>query len=378
MTEKKNGNGGDKDDPIEAEVVDEVIDSTALAAITKSDIEAQVDIARKYPRSIKRFLSSAIEMATLDETTAKSMIYAVPRAGKKITGPSARLAEVVSIAWTNLRVAARPVVVEQRVVRAQGVCYDSESNVGVSVEVSRSIMGTAGRFSSDMINVTMMAALSIARRNAILAVVPRSYVNQVEARAREAMTGKGTMEEKRKAAGVALKEQGIDSKLALRLVDKPGWSDVDVDDLVFMHGIVTSLKEGELTLSSIMRELEARDATEAATVRPSGLSVDDLKRASGASVNGEDDAKSARASSSTKSASAPAPAPAAAPTSTSKPAPASEPAKTSTKAQGGEQRTLVDDMQPTPLPPEEPLSDADTPSDDVSSEQSEADDLFKS
>ena len=84
---------GDEEEPREVEVVHgDVIGSAALAALNRSEIDIQIQTAKRFPRSISQFKKTALAMATIDEETAGSMFYKVPRSGKTIEGPSVRLA----------------------------------------------------------------------------------------------------------------------------------------------------------------------------------------------------------------------------------------------------------------------------------------------
>src|SRR5690606_17376874 len=92
-------------DVLEGEVVEEgtgelqVVSGGALSELTRAEIDMQIATAKRYPRSLTQFKESAMEMACLDEETAASMFYVLPRDGKKIEGPSVRLAEVVGSAF---------------------------------------------------------------------------------------------------------------------------------------------------------------------------------------------------------------------------------------------------------------------------------------
>src|SRR5690348_6841125 len=70
--------------------------SVALSAVDRASIDMQIATAKQYPRSITAALREATELATLDEETAKTMLYALKRGGKVIPGPSVRLAEILA------------------------------------------------------------------------------------------------------------------------------------------------------------------------------------------------------------------------------------------------------------------------------------------
>src|SRR5688500_14733606 len=79
----------------------------ALAALNRSEIDMQISTAKKYPRSVTRFKRDVESLACLDEETAATMFYSLPRGGKNIIGPSVRFAEVVASSWGNIRSGAR-------------------------------------------------------------------------------------------------------------------------------------------------------------------------------------------------------------------------------------------------------------------------------
>ena len=154
-----------------------------LGTVISSEVEAQLVAAHRFPRRITLFAERAEAMACLNEDIADACMYALPRAGKTIEGPSARFAEIMATCWGNLRAEARPLEVRDRDVLVRGTCWDLESNVAIAFEVTRRITNREGkRFDDDMIAVTTNAAGSIALRNAILKVVPKAYWDPITRR----------------------------------------------------------------------------------------------------------------------------------------------------------------------------------------------------
>ena len=247
------------------EIVDdeavEVTDSTAITALNKSEIDTQIATAKKWPRSLKQFKQQALEMATLDEETAASMFYVLPRAGKKIEGPSIRMAEVVGSCFGNLRYGARIVEVGDRFITAQGACHDLEKNIAITYEVRRRITNKQGRrFNDDMIQTTGNAAMSIALREAIFRVVPRSLFKTIVDEAKLCSVGKAvSMTERRHKAFDWFKKAGATEKQILEFLGRAGIDEVTIDDLITLRGLVTSIKDGEATIEDILNaESEAQ------------------------------------------------------------------------------------------------------------------------
>lgn len=260
--------------------VPEVINVSAMSAQAKGEIEAQIDVARKYPRSIKRFLDDAISMVTLTPEVAQSCIYALPRAGKTLKGPSIRMAEIVASAWGNLHCAARPFEVGETDVTAQAVVIDLQRNVKISIEAKRRITSKDGkRYNDDMILMTEAAAQSIALRNAILRVVPRAFTEQVYEAALKVATGDAkTLVERRDGAMAALAKMGATQVRVLAALKKPSVEDIDVSDLETLFGYFNAIKHGEAAVDEVFPE-PAKPAADLPTTGAGGRMTLDVKAA---------------------------------------------------------------------------------------------------
>jgi hypothetical protein len=234
---------------IEATELVPVSGAAALEAVDRAAIDVQISTAKAYPRSVESFRREALELATLDEETAASCFYAIPRAGKTVEGPSVRLAEIAAYSWGNIRVDARIQAVEEDRVVAVGTAFDAERNSGSRVEIPRSILDRNGkRYKADMINVTCRAAIAIARREAILAVIPRAYVNPIYHAARKASLGEGgTMEQKRQKALAWFAKLGVSEERVYHALQIKGLADLGEDELITLRGIMTAIRDGETT-----------------------------------------------------------------------------------------------------------------------------------
>lgn len=226
------------------------VSSGAVGAIVKSEVEAQLDAAHKYPRSVSRFLKEATTLATLTVDVAESCIYSIPRDGKLIAGPSVRLAEICMSAYGNLHAGARVVDAGEKAVTAQGVAWDLEKNLRVTLEVDRKIVGKSGRrFSEDMINVTGAAAASIALRNAVFRVIPRSYVNSIYEHVKRVAVGDAkTLDQRRSAVLDRLQKIGVPQDRVLAKLEKRGVEEIGLEDLEILIGLGTSIKNNEASI----------------------------------------------------------------------------------------------------------------------------------
>lgn len=244
--------------------------SSSLEALNRSEIDMQITTAKRYPRSIKAFKQQAMEMATLDEETAGSMFYVLPRGGKKIEGPSVRLAEVVGSCYGNLRYGSRIVSVDDKFITAQGACHDLEKNIAINYEVKRRITNKSGqRFNDDMIQTTGNAACAIALREAIFKIVPRSIFKAIYEEARLTSVGKATsMSEKRHKAVDWFKKAGATDAQIFGFLGRAGIDEITIDDLITLRGMVTAIKDGEITIEAAFA-VEGDTPTTGSKAKPS-------------------------------------------------------------------------------------------------------------
>lgn len=246
-----------------------VAEDSTVTLLNRSEIEQQIATARRFPRSVKRFRDEAMEMVTLSESVAEQCIYALPRDGKTIEGPSARFAEVVASAWGNCRAGARVVDDTGEFVTAQGVFHDLERNVAITYEVQRRITDRNGRrYKADMIGVTANAACSIALRNAILKGVPKAFWEDMYNEARKVIMGDiKTLSNRRAAAVTAFQKFGISAEQICTKLGVPGIEDIGLEHLVILKGLLTAIREGDTTAEDAFSMNRPGLSVAAATVK---------------------------------------------------------------------------------------------------------------
>lgn len=238
----------------------------SLDRAERANIDIQVSTAKQYPRSISRCANNAVAIATMDKDTAQSCGYALPRGGKPITGPSVHLAKIIAQQYGNLRAEAKVVEITDKQVVSRGTAWDLENNYAVSFEVRRSIIGRNGnRFSDDMITVTGNAANSIAYRNAIFGIVPKSITDKAYKAAQHLITGDLSDEEKLiKRRDGAIKHfidtYGITEEEVIKLCGKHTVNQIQADEIALLLGFAQSLKDGDTTVEELMAPLRKSKA----------------------------------------------------------------------------------------------------------------------
>jgi hypothetical protein len=249
----------------------------AIAQLNASEIDRQIATARAFPRELSKVRREIMGLVIQDDETAASMIYALPRGKEKnaatgnweqkiVKGPTARFAEIVAYGWGNNRYGARIISEEEQFITAQGVFFDLEKNVSVTVEIKRRVTDKDGRrYNPDMIAMTCNAALSIAGRNAILKAVPKALWKGLYAAAEQTIKGDiQTLNDRRFKLTDQFKAFGMTPAMVCQVLGVGGSSEITLDHLGTLQGILTSLKDGETTVERLMSDSVGGDAAVAA------------------------------------------------------------------------------------------------------------------
>jgi hypothetical protein len=229
----------------------EVLAPSAVESLERAAIDVQVSTAHAYPRSLKKFQTRALDMATIDEETAESCIYVRPVGGGKFAeGASIRLAEIVAASYGNLRVAARIIEQTPRFVRCEGVAHDLETNYAGKSEVIEATLKKDGTpYDERMRVVIAKACLAKAYRDAVFKVVPKALCKQVIEAAKKITNGTDKpVEERRKKAQAWVSTLKIDEKRVFTALGVQGWPEVGNDQLATLTGLKTSIADKDVTI----------------------------------------------------------------------------------------------------------------------------------
>jgi hypothetical protein len=223
----------------------------------KASIDVHISTAKRYPRDVKKSTNQAITIATMDQETAQSCGYALPRAGKHITGPSVHLARIVAQCWGNIRIQTQVKHILAKHVVTEAVAWDLENNYAIKAEVRKKIIDRHGkRYNDDMITTTANAASAIAERNAILRVIPQAITQKVYKETRNLITGDISDETKlikrRKEALDYFKEQyGVTENQILKTLGLGSTNAIKQDQIVRLLELDQSIKDGDAKLETI-------------------------------------------------------------------------------------------------------------------------------
>ena len=244
----------------------------AVEAITRAEIDIMVSTAKRYPRSIKRFIAQSETLACLTPEVAAGCSYAKPTGQKFLIGPSIRLAEIMAPAWGNLNVGARIIEENGRFVVAQGVAIDYETNYRETSEVRRRITDKNGRtYSDDMIVNTSNAACSIAFRNAVFRIIPRSVVEQVRLKAVNVANGGQSVQELVSKLLAHFAGIGVDDKRVCLAVGARGREDLTLEHVETLRAVATAIRDGETTADGAFPKVNADGVAGAPVSRTDAL-----------------------------------------------------------------------------------------------------------
>lgn len=256
---------------MENEII-EIRQAEVLQAINRAEVDIQISTAKQYPRDLTKVLNKIATYAKMDKETAEDCFYILRRTDKDgnpslIEGLSIRMAEIIASAWGNLRIQTRIVGNDGKMITAQAICHDLESNVAVSKEVSRSITTRGGRtYSQDMQIVTGNAAGSIAFRNAVLAVIPKAITKKIINEVRAVAMGQTIdLEESRRRVIAYYTKAGVKTEQLLHYLGIGTIDEIDQRMIFELRALRNAIEEGTTTVKEtfIDPEKEAQAAAEA-------------------------------------------------------------------------------------------------------------------
>lgn len=243
----------------------QVMDISAIEAQTRGEIDMQIATAHKFPRNIVKSTNDAVAIATMNKDMAESCGYSLPRRQKQpngeyittyIMGPSVHLATVLCQCWGNLRADTKVVNVGEKTLTSQSTVIDLEKNVGIRIETMRSIMTKYGRMKEDLIVTVANAANSIAFRNAVFKVVPRSVIDTVYKATREMVLGELSdatklIQKRKQVLDKFLNDYQITEAQILTHLNLQTVNQITAERVMDLIGLGVSIKDGAITLEQV-------------------------------------------------------------------------------------------------------------------------------
>lgn len=154
----------------------------ASSSRAMAEIQAQVVLAKQFPRDVVGAVDRIINECTRPEL-AQQAVYAYPRGGQRVTGPSIRLAETIARNWGNIDFGIKELEQENGESSVIAYAWDLETNVRQSktfkVKHERKARGQVNKL-TDPRDIYEMVANQGARRvrACILGVIPGDVVDK--------------------------------------------------------------------------------------------------------------------------------------------------------------------------------------------------------
>lgn len=208
-------------------------------------LDTRIATAKQFPRSISRFKSECRSLLTEDVETARSAEYAKPVGGGTVRGPSIRLLELAGMCWGNLELTIDDPIVNERSVTVTASAWDLERNYRAPGIATSSILTKFGvRYPQHLIETTIAACASKARRNAIAAVIPKAYVNYLLGEAKEvARANAKPISERRIDAIGYFQRSGVSLEQILSELKIIGQDDIGEDQLDELNAIRIAIRD---------------------------------------------------------------------------------------------------------------------------------------
>ncbi len=146
-----------------------------------AEVQAAIALAKRFPRDPVAAVDKILQACTRP-TLAEQAVYAFPRGGTTVTGPSIRLAEAVAQHWGNMTYGVRELSQEKGESVVEAFAHDLETNVRVvkvfTVKHTRKARGKVTTL-EDPRDIYEMTANQGARRlrACILAVIPGDVID---------------------------------------------------------------------------------------------------------------------------------------------------------------------------------------------------------
>lgn len=274
----------------------EVNQSEMLSAINRAEVDMQIATAKQYPRDLNAVLNKIATYATMDRETAEDCFYVLRRKDATgqdtvIEGLSVRMAEIIAGAWGNLRVQTRIVGNDGRMITAQAICHDLETNFAVSKEVKRSIVTKKGyTYSQDMQVVTGNAAASIAFRNAVLTVIPKAVTKRIINDVKQVALGQSIdLETSRQNIIAYFGKLGVSQQQLFDYLSISKVEEIDKQRVFVLRATANAIKEGTTTVQETFVTL-AIEAKKQADGKKAAKTAHDKAAAAIAKATGNDEA----------------------------------------------------------------------------------------
>ena len=220
------------------------------AALAGALLDKRLSTARAFPRSVARFKAEAKSLLAEDLETARAAEYAKPVGGGMVRGASVRLAELAAMCWGNLEVEVSSVEVGEKQVTVRAIAWDLQRNYRQEAVAVTTIVDKGGRrYKDSMVETAILATASKAKRNAILSVIPRAFINDLLGHARAVARGeeKPLEQLRQESLDYFARAYRVQVEQVCAMLGVAGPEDITEEQIDTLRAIANSLKSGEAT-----------------------------------------------------------------------------------------------------------------------------------
>lgn len=218
-------------------------------ARASSEVQAKLFAAKQFPRDQAAAFTRSMD-ACRRPSLAQVAMYAFPRAGSTISGPSIRLAETLAANWGNLTYGIRELSRKDGVSEMQAFAWDLETNVesvqNFTVKHERDTRNGKVRLTDERDIYELTANMGGRRlRSRILAVLPPDLIDAAIEECRRTLAGDNTtplIDRIRKMVS-AFDKAGVSQALIEKRAGKPV-AELLPEDLGDLLSIYQSIKDG--------------------------------------------------------------------------------------------------------------------------------------
>lgn len=214
-----------------------------------AEVKGKLAVAKMFPRNeamaYQRVMNACSRKAFADTAT-----YAFPRAGKTVSGPSIRLAEVMAAAWGNIDYGMRELSRKEGVSEMEAYAWDLETNAisaqrfTVNHIRDKSDGGAKVTSERDIYELTANNA-SRRMRERIFAVIPADLIDAALKKCRETLAGSSDVPIADRVRGLidGFGKFGVSAAMLEKRLGRP-LDQMLPDDFADYRGIYNSIKEG--------------------------------------------------------------------------------------------------------------------------------------
>lgn len=215
-----------------------------------AEARGQIQVAQMFPRDVAAARAELMDECDVFEF-AQVAFYAVPRAGGTVTGPSIRMAEACASAYGHMEWGHRELSRGDGKSEVEVYAWDKQKNNRrlrqITVDHFRDTKNGPVRLrDSKDIDDKIANIASKQMRGAILALVPKSFVEAASARCKATLAGGGGVSLKQRIEKMtdAFAKLGVTAD-SLKKHLKKALSEINGDDIADLTAIYNAIKGGD-------------------------------------------------------------------------------------------------------------------------------------